>query len=194
LTWLALIVVPRPLKAQQTFDVKVNYTKSERMIPMRDGVMLFVAVYSPRDTSQKYPILLSRTPYSCAPYGPEAYKDAIGPSPLFAKEGYIIVYQDVRGAWMSEGTYVNMRPQNDKKGPKDIDESSDTYDTIDWLVKNIPNNNGRVGMWGISYPGFYAAVGTIDAHPALKAASPQAPIADWFIGVPGKWATCTPAV
>lgn len=182
LTWLVLIAIPRPLQAQQPFDVKANYAKSEHMIAMRDGVKLFTAVYSPSDTSQKYPILLIRTPYSCAPYGPAAYKETIGPSPLFAKEGYIIVYQDVRGAWMSEGAYVNMRPQNDKKGPKDIDESSDTYDTIDWLVKNIPNNNGRVGMWGISYPGFYTAVGTIDAHPALKAASPQAPIADWFIG------------
>ncbi|HKA19317.1 MAG TPA: CocE/NonD family hydrolase [Blastocatellia bacterium] len=172
-----------PLHAQQAYSLKDSYTKSEHMVPMRDGVKLFVAIYSPKDTSQKYPILLSRTPYSCGPYGPNAYKDNIGPSPLFAKEGYIIVYQDVRGAWMSEGTYVNMRPQNDHKTkPSDIDESSDTYDTIEWLVKNIPNNNGRVGMWGISYPGFYTAVGTIDAHPALKAASPQAPIADWFIG------------
>ena len=183
LLWVALIAIPRPLQAQQPFDVKSNYTKAEHMIPMRDGTKLFTAVYAPKDTSQKYPILLSRTPYSCSPYGPNAYKDNIGPSPLFAKEGYIVVYQDVRGAWMSEGTYVNMRPQNGHKSkPSDIDESSDTYDTIDWLVKNIPNNNGRVGMWGISYPGFYAAVGTIDAHPALKAASPQAPISDWFIG------------
>lgn len=175
--------VPRPLQAQQPFDLKANYAKSEHLIAMRDGVKLFAAVYSPKDASQKYPILLNRTPYSCAPYGPDKYKDSIGPSPLFAKEGYIVVYQDVRGAWMSEGTYVNMRPQNDHKNkPADIDESSDTYDTIDWLVKNIPNNNGRVGMWGISYPGFYTAVGSIDAHPALKAASPQAPIADWFIG------------
>jgi putative CocE/NonD family hydrolase len=175
--------VTETLQAQQSDEVKANYAKSEHMIPMRDGVKLLTSVYSPRDTSQKYPILLSRTPYSCAPYGPNEYKETIGPSLLFQKEGYIVVYQDVRGAWMSEGTYVNMRPQNDKKsGPKDIDESSDTYDTIDWLVKNIPNNNGRVGMWGISYPGFYTAVGAIDAHPALKAASPQAPISDWFIG------------
>jgi uncharacterized protein len=183
LMWLALIAIPRPMKAQQTDNVKANYSKSEHMIAMRDGVKLFTAVFSPKDASQKYPILLSRTPYSCSPYGPDAYKETIGPSPLFAKEGYIVVYQDVRGAYMSEGTYVNMRPQNDHKNkPSDIDESSDTYDTIDWLVKNISNNNGRVGMWGISYPGFYAAVGTIDAHPALKAASPQAPISDWFIG------------
>lgn len=183
LVWVALIAVPRPLGAQQQFDIKASYAKSEHMIPMRDGVKLFTAAYAPKDTSQKYPILLIRTPYSCAPYGPNAYRDSVGPSPLFAKERYIFVYQDVRGAWMSEGTYVNMRPQNDRKSkPTDIDESSDTYDTIDWLVMNVPNNNGRVGMWGISYPGFYTAVGTIDAHPALKAASPQAPIADWFIG------------
>ncbi|HSQ19843.1 MAG TPA: CocE/NonD family hydrolase, partial [Blastocatellia bacterium] len=182
LTWLLLIAAPSQ-DDQQSFNVRANYTKAEQMIAMRDGVKLFTTVYSPKDASQKYPILLNRTPYSCSPYGPNAYKESIGPSPLFAKEGYIVVYQDVRGAWMSEGTYVNMRPQNDhKSGPRDIDESSDTYDTIDWLVKNIPNNNGRVGMWGISYPGFYTAVGTIDAHPALKAASPQAPISDWFIG------------
>jgi putative CocE/NonD family hydrolase len=181
--WLALIPASRPLQAQQPFDIKANYTKSEQMIPMRDGVKLFTSIYTPKDKSQTYPILLSRTPYSCSPYGPEAYKETIGPSPLFAKEGYIVVYQDVRGAFMSEGTYVNMRPQNDHKNkPSEIDESSDTYDTIEWLVKNFPNNNGRVGMWGISYPGFYTAVGAIDAHPALKAASPQAPIADWFIG------------
>jgi len=175
-------IATSPMQAQQQFEVKANYTKSEHTIQMRDGVKLFTIVYAPKDASQKYPILLSRTPYSCGPYGPDAYKLSIGPSAFFAKEGYIVVYQDVRGAFMSEGTYVNVRPQNTRKGPKDIDESSDTYDTIDWLIKNIPNNNGRVGMWGISYPGFYAAVGSIDAHPALKAASPQAPIADWFIG------------
>ena len=183
LVGLLAIADNSPLQAQQASTVKDSYTKSEHMVPMRDGVKLFVAVYSPKDTSQKYPILLNRTPYSCSPYGSNSYKDSIGPSPLFAKEGYIFVYQDVRGAWMSEGTYVNMRPQNDHKTKaSDIDESSDTYDTIEWLIKNIPNNNGRVGMWGISYPGFYTAVGAIDAHPALKAASPQAPIADWFIG------------
>jgi putative CocE/NonD family hydrolase len=180
--WVSFTAIPSHVEGQQSTDIKAGYAKSEHMIPMRDGVKLFVAVYAPRDTSQKYPILLNRTPYSCAPYGPSDYKETIGPSPLFATEGYVIVYQDVRGAHMSEGTYVNMRPQIANKGPTDIDESTDTYDTIDWLVKNIPNNNGRVGMWGISYPGFYTAVGAIDAHPALKAASPQAPIADWFIG------------
>jgi hypothetical protein len=127
--------------------------------------------------------MLNRTPYSVAPYGVGSYKDALGPSPLFAKEGYIFVYQDVRGRYMSEGQFVDVRPYKERKsGSSDVDESSDAYDTIDWLVKNVPNNNGRVGMWGISYPGFYAAMGAIDAHPALRAASPQGPIADWFIG------------
>ncbi len=150
---------------------------------MRDGVRLFTAVYVPKDTSQRYPILLSRTPYSCQPYGEDAYKGNLGPSELFGKEGYIVAYQDVRGRWMSEGEFVNMRPHLDtKSGPKDIDESTDTYDTIDWLIKKLPNHNGRVGMWGISYPGFYTAAGMIDAHPALKAASPQAPVTDWFTG------------
>lgn len=164
-------------------DVKAFYTKSEAQIPMRDGVKLFTVIYAPKDQSQKYPIMLNRTPYSVAPYGPDAYKSAVGPSDLFQQEKFIFVYQDVRGKLMSEGEFVDVRPYKPKKtGPKDIDESTDTYDTIDWLVKNVPNNNGRVGMWGISYPGFYTSMGLIDAHPALKAASPQAPIADWFIG------------
>ena len=138
---------------------------------------------SPRTRAQRYPILLSRTPYSVQPYGVDAYKSDLGPSPLFGKEGYIVVYQDVRGRWMSEGEFVNMRPHRPQKtSPNDIDESTDTYDTIDWLVKHVPNHNGRVGMWGISYPGFYTAAGMIDAHPALKAASPQAPVTDWFTG------------
>jgi len=124
---------------------------------------------------------MSRTPYSIAPYGPDRYRDSIGPSPDFAKEGYIIVYQDVRGRWMSEGVFEHMRPHNpSKRGPKDIDESTDTFDTIDWLLKNIPGHNGKAGMWGISYPGFYTTAGSIDAHPALKASSPQAPVSDWF--------------
>jgi putative CocE/NonD family hydrolase len=149
---------------------------------MRDGIKLFTAVYSPRDTSINYPILLNRTPYNVEPYGENNYKSNLGPSALFAKEGYIFVYQDVRGCFMSEGTFVEMRPYiQNKKSLSDIDESTDTYDTIDWLIKNVPHNNGRAGMYGISYPGFYAAMGAIDAHPALKAVSPQAPIADWFI-------------
>jgi putative CocE/NonD family hydrolase len=162
--------------------VKSHYTKSEHRIKMRDGVRLFTAVYAPKDQSRSYPILLTRTPYSVQPYGVDRSKSDLGPSPRFGREGYIVAYQDVRGRWMSEGEFVNMRPQR-PSGEKDgIDESTDTYDTIDWLVKNVPNNNGRVGMWGISYPGFYTAAGMIDAHPALKAASPQAPVTDWFVG------------
>ena len=171
------------LSAQGLPYIKANYTKYEYRIPMRDGKRLFTSVYIPKDATQKYPILIDRTPYSVSPYGVDNYKTDLGPSPKFGKEGFIFVYQDVRGRNMSEGEFDNMRPQIDqKKGNHDIDESSDTYDTIDWLVKNLPVNNGKVGMWGISYPGFYTAVGVIDAHPALKAASPQAPITDWFVG------------
>lgn len=175
---------PAPPPPAITVDeIKALYTKYEFRIPMRDGKKLFTAVYVPKDDAQKYPILLNRTPYSCRPYGVDQYRVHLGPSPLFTKALYIVVYQDVRGRWMSEGEHVNMRPHNpDKKSPTDIDESTDTYDTIDWLVKNVPNNNGKVGQWGISYPGFYTAAGMIDAHPALKASSPQAPIVDWFVG------------
>jgi len=169
-------------KEKRLAEVKANYTKYEYRIPMRDGVRLFTAVYVPKDQSQTYPILMTRTPYNVKPYGEDQYKDSLGPSPVFIKSPYIFVYQDVRGRWMSEGEYVNMRPYNPDKKGNDIDETSDTYDTIDWLVKKVPNNNGKVGMWGISYPGFYTAAGMIDAHPALKAVSPQAPVTDWFIG------------
>ncbi|HEY8562850.1 MAG TPA: CocE/NonD family hydrolase [Pyrinomonadaceae bacterium] len=162
--------------------IQENYTKREVMIPMRDGVKLFTAVYEPKDKSQKYPIMFDRTPYTVQPYGADKFKTLLGPSELFTREGYIFVYQDVRGRWMSEGTFENVRPDIDNKTPKDIDESTDAYDTIDWLVKNVANNNGRVGMWGISYPGFYTSAGAIDSHPALRAISPQAPIGDWFKG------------
>ena len=161
--------------------VKDHYTHSAHKIPMRDGAHLYTIVYSPKDTSQKYPFIMTRTPYGIHPYEEDKYRSTLGPNKLFVKEGYIFVYQDVRGRYMSEGTYANMRPQLPKPGgPKDIDESTDTYDTIDWLVKNVPNNSGKVGLFGISYPGFYTSAGMINAHPALKAASPQAPIADWF--------------
>ena len=168
--------------AQDPFILQEHYTKNEYRIPMRDGVTLFTAVYAPKDTTQSYPIMFIRTPYSIAPYG-EAFRANLGPSDLLAKERYIFVYQDVRGMFMSQGDFLDVRPYIKKKKSKnDIDESSDVYDTIEWLLKNIPRNNGNVGMWGISYPGFYAAMGLIDAHPALKAVSPQAPIGDWFIG------------
>ncbi len=162
--------------------IKANYTKREVSIPVRDGVKLFTAIYEPKDKSNKYPILLNRTPYTVSPYGAENYKSLIGPNELFAKEGYIFVYQDVRGRWMSEGTFEDVRPDIDNKTSKDIDESTDAFDTIEWLTKNVDNNNGKVGTYGISYPGFYVSAGSIDSHPALKACSPQAPVSDWFKG------------
>src|SRR5687767_627481 len=179
-----LLCIPHGYSTAQTeAAVKADYTKREQMVPMRDGVKLFTAIYIPRDRSQPYPIILNRTPYSVSPYGTEQYRSALGPSLFMQNEKFIFVYQDVRGKFMSEGEWVEVRPhKRTKSGPTDIDESTDTYDTIEWLLKNVPNNNGRVGMWGISYPGFYASMGVIDAHPALKAASPQAPIADWFVG------------
>ncbi|MBI2805884.1 MAG: CocE/NonD family hydrolase [Planctomycetes bacterium] len=161
--------------------IRDNYTRSTHKIKMRDGIHLYTIVYAPKDKSQKFPIIMTRTPYSIPPYEEDKHRFSLGPNRYFAKEGYIFVYQDVRGRYMSEGVYQNMRPQLQKKGgPKDIDESTDTFDSIDWLVKNVPNNNGKVGLFGISYPGFYTAAGMVNAHPALKAASPQAPIADWF--------------
>ncbi len=161
--------------------VAENYTKQEVDIEMRDGVKLHTTIYSPKDTSQEYPIIMQRTPYSSRPYGEGEYRERIGPNINMMKDGYIVVYQDVRGRWMSEGHYENMRAYiPNKTSDNQVDESSDTYDTIEWLVNNVDNNNGRVGLWGISYPGFYATYGTVDPHPALKASSPQACIGDFF--------------
>jgi putative CocE/NonD family hydrolase len=183
LALLGVLVLPAPGFAQGVEYIKANYTKYEYRIPMRDGVKLFTAVFVPKDTSKKFPILLNRTPYSVGPYGIDKYPNDLGPSALFGKEGYIFVRQDVRGRYLSEGEHVNMRPHLAKKnGKDDIDESSDTYDTIDWLIKNVEGHNGKVGQYGISYPGFYTSCGMIDAHPALVASSPQAPISDWFVG------------
>ncbi|MEZ5351825.1 MAG: CocE/NonD family hydrolase [Bryobacteraceae bacterium] len=170
------------LPAQGLDYIKAHYTKHEFRIPMRDGVKLFTAVYTPKDGSRRQPFLMTRTPYSLKPYGVDQYRESLGPSEAFAKSGYIFVYQDVRGRWMSEGEYMHIRPYIESKTGKQVDEASDTFDTIDWLVKNVPGNNGRAGIWGISYPGFYTAMGAIDAHPAVKAVSPQAPVTDWFIG------------
>ncbi|HZT42986.1 MAG TPA: CocE/NonD family hydrolase [Chthonomonadaceae bacterium] len=169
--------------APPSYDVKAHYTKSSFRIPMRDGVHLYTIVYAPKDTSQPYPILMQRTPYSIRPYEPDTYRLGGRTMQKMVEEGYIFVFQDVRGRYMSEGDFEDVRPEEAaQKGKQAVDESTDTYDTIDWLVKNIPNNNGRVGIWGISYPGFYAAAGGIHSHPALKAISPEAPVSDWFIG------------
>jgi uncharacterized protein len=163
--------------------VRARYTKYEYRVPMRDGVRLFTAVYVPKDASQKYPFLLTRTPYSVSPYGVDNYRSSLGPSESFEREGFIFVYQDARGRYMSEGEFLQVRPYRpDKRGPQDVDESTDTFDTIEWLLKNVPGHNGRVGMVGISQPGFHVAASIIDSHPALKAASPQAPTADYYLG------------
>jgi putative CocE/NonD family hydrolase len=175
-------------KAQNEQDsawISDNYIKKEVTIPMRDGVKLFAAMYIPKDATEKHPILLMRTPYSCSPYGENKFSPRLWLADwrYFARENYAIVIEDVRGRWMSEGTFVDVRPFNpDKKTSQDIDEASDTYDTIDWLIKNMQNNNGNVGVTGISYPGFYSTMAALSGHPALKAVSPQAPVTDWFIG------------
>lgn len=166
--------------------IRENYTKFEYRIPVRDGVKLFTSVYIPKDVftdGKTYPILMQRTGYNVAPYGVDEYRSSLGPSELFPHEKFIFVYQDVRGRYLSEGEYVVIRPHKPiKHGPKDIDESTDTYDTIDWLVKNIPGNSGKVGMYGVSQPGFYVSAGMIDAHPALVAVAPQAPVTDYYMG------------
>lgn len=179
--------------------IRQNFNKQEVLIPMRDGVKLFTTIYTPKDNSRQYPILLKRTPYSCAPYGATAFVESFQNMTL-AHSGYIFVFQDVRGRYMSEGEFVDVRPYNpvpkttpphteprdrkaatpSKKGP--TDEATDTYDTVDWLLENLPNDNGNVGVYGISYPGFYSTMAILAGHPAIKAVSPQAPVTDWFIG------------
>lgn len=170
---------PEIADAVNTF-AKDNYTKKEVMIEMRDGIKLHTTIYSPKDTSKAYPILMMRTPYSCRPYGEDEFRSKIGPNKYLMEEGNIMVYQDVRGRWNSEGVYDNMRAYIPNKTGNQTDEASDTYDTIDWLINNVENNNGNVGTYGISYPGFYATYSLLDAHPALKAVSPQACIGDFF--------------
>lgn len=183
--WVQLSMAQTPKLNEDSVYIRQHYTKIERMVPMRDGVKLFTSIYVPKDiaSGKKYPIMLNRTPYSVAPYGDTLYKTSLGPSMLFARDGYIFAYQDVRGKYMSEGSFEAYRPFiPNKKNATDNDESSDAYDAIEWLVKNIEGNNGKVGTWGISSPGYYSTMTTIESHPALKVASPQAPVTDWFMG------------
>ena len=175
-----LINTPFFGQIEADFDVAANYVKKEVDIVMRDGIKLHTTIYAPKDTSEEYPIMMTRTPYSSRPYGEDQFRSKLGPNEYLMKQGYIFVYQDVRGRWMSEGVYDNMRPYIPEKEGDEIDEASDTYETIEWLVNNVENNNGRVGIWGISYPGFYSTYSLLDAHPALKAVSPQASIGDFF--------------
>jgi putative CocE/NonD family hydrolase len=175
-----LVFITRAAAAQDSLPPSVaeHYVRRDEMIPMRDGKRLFTTLYLPRDTTRSYPILLSRTPY-----GSDTYLHPTGPAEGFARAGYIFAFQDVRGRYQSEGTFVDVRPYiPSKHSPTEIDETTDTWDTVDWLVKHAPHNNGRVGQYGISYLGFYSTMGLIDAHPALKAVSPQAPVTDWFVG------------
>ena len=177
------VAAQQPVQPPEDY-VRSHYTKYEFRIPMRDGKRLFTAVYVPKDSAGgPYPFLMQRTPYDVGPYGEDRFPEHLGPSDEFEQSGYIFVYQDVRGRWMSEGSFQEMRPHIDnKKSPQDVDDSSDTYDTIEFLLKNVPNNNGKVGIWGISYPGFFTSASIIDSHPALVAASPQAPMTDLFLG------------
>jgi uncharacterized protein len=187
--FFALLQIAALAQSQFQIDsayIRDHFTKREVYIPMRDGVHLFTSIYTPKDEGKKYPILLRRTPYSCSPYGADAFSTSFQNMNL-ARAGYIFVFQDVRGRYMSEGEFVDVRPFNPAPDPspkakKAVDEGSDTYDTVDWLLKNASNNNGRVGVMGISYPGFYATMAILAGHPAIKAVSPQAPVTDWFVG------------
>jgi putative CocE/NonD family hydrolase len=174
------LVIPH-LRSQDNNYVEENYIKTEYQVEMRDGVKLFTIVYTPKDKSEKYPFLMQRTPYSIGPYG-ERIRGRLSSNDLLEKDLYIFVFQDVRGAYMSEGKFVNMRPVlGSYESVHDVDETTDTWDTVEWLINNIDNNNGKVGMYGTSYPGFYAVMGSINAHPAMVCTSPQAPISDWFL-------------
>ena len=182
---LAASALPAAASAQAVDSLWVaeHYIKRDTLIPMRDGVGLYTAIYIPRDRSAPHPIILRRSPYSVGRYGNTRYNGAGGAWAEFHRLGYVMVHQDVRGRYMSEGTFSDARPQLAAyNGPGDVDESTDTWDTIEWLIRNVPGNNGRVGMYGVSYPGFYSAVGAINAHPALRVTSPQAPVGDWWMG------------
>jgi putative CocE/NonD family hydrolase len=172
-----------PCYAQSPDGLKQKYNKEEVYITMRDGIRLFTSIYTPKNKSVAHPVLLNRTPYDIEPGGPGSFNFFMQLYSRFTDDEYIMVFQDVRGKYMSEGAFEDIRPVIPlKKSDKDIDESTDTWDTVDWLVKNIKNNNGNVGIFGISYPGFYSTMGLINAHPAIKAVSPQAPVTAWFMG------------
>ncbi|MEQ1515090.1 MAG: CocE/NonD family hydrolase [Usitatibacteraceae bacterium] len=184
LATLAGFAIAQPAAAPAAppeYSIKEHYTKYEYRIPMRDGKKLFTAVYVPKEQSKPFPFLMVRTPYDIAPYGVDQYPKRLGPSEDFDKAGYIFVMQDVRGRYQSEGVFVEMTPHKPVKKGNDVDESTHMYDTVEWLLKNMPNHNGKVGIWGISYPGFFASASIIDGHPAIKAASPQAPVTDLYM-------------
>ncbi|MES2629386.1 MAG: CocE/NonD family hydrolase [Bacteroidota bacterium] len=183
--YLSLLIALFPLFSSAQSDsayIRDHYTKSEHLIAMRDGTKLFTVVYVPVDKSRTYPVMMQRTPYSVGPYGKDKYKTALGPSGKFVREGFIFVYQDVRGKYMSEGEFMDVRPINTNRSGRQFDEATDTYDAVDWIVKNVKGNNGKVGFWGVSYPGFYSSMAALSGHPAVRAVSPQAPVTNWFLG------------
>ncbi|MEP6704142.1 MAG: CocE/NonD family hydrolase [Acidobacteriota bacterium] len=169
----------RKIADEPAKDNRVGFARTEMMIPMRDGVKLFTVILTPVKQTESLPIYMERTPYGVAGWNSARLN---GAKPELVKDSYIFVFQDIRGREDSEGVFEMLRPPRDKRDSKSIDESSDTYDTIDYLLKNIPKNNGRVGICGVSYPGWLAAVALIDPHPALKASSPQAPVTDLWMG------------
>jgi putative CocE/NonD family hydrolase len=183
LLWIVIVVHAAPVYSQESDPV---FDATEAMIPMRDGVRLYTQIYVPRVTREPLPFLLLRTPYGTGGLSSSRMAASV---PELTADGYIFVVQDIRGRFKSEGQFVMLRQPRESKDPKAIDESTDAYDTIEWLLKNVPNNNGRVGMWGISYPGFYSTMGILSGHPALKAASPQAPIARSASGAQGRGPT-----
>ena len=174
-----------PRTPQQSHEdyLRENYVKTEHMVPMRDGVRLYTLVYTPRDDTKEYPVMLFRTPYSIGPYEADRFRSPLGPTAEFDRDGYIFVFQDVRGKFRSEGEFEVIKPlARDRPGSGDVDESTDNYDTIEWALQHLPNDNGRVGQWGISYPGWQTVMGMVDRHPALVASSPQASPSDMFMG------------
>lgn len=182
---LEIVFSREEIKAAQNSpeELKKKYSKKEVYIEMRDGIKLFTSIYTPRNSNGPHPILLNRTPYNIEPGGPDHYSFFIQNYSRYTEKDYIMVSQDVRGRYMSEGTFEDIRPVIPvRKSSKDTDETTDTWDTVEWLVKNVDNNNGNVGIFGISYPGFYSTMGIINAHPAVKAVSPQAPVTAWFLG------------
>jgi putative CocE/NonD family hydrolase len=180
---LIMLMILHAVSANSQEALRQKYDKKEVYITMRDGVRLFTSVYTPKNTAIKHPVLLKRTPYNIEPQGPQNYNVFLQVYSRYTDGEYIMVFQDVRGRYMSEGSFENIRPVVAiKKSDREIDESTDTWDTVDWLIKNVDGNNGNVGIFGISYPGFYSTMGIIGAHPAVKAVSPQAPVTAWFIG------------
>jgi len=184
ITTLLMLTFAVPAAAQDADFIRANYAKQEVLIPMRDGIRLFTTIYTPKQAGRPRPIVLNRTPYSVAPYGADSMPRTMDDQTMaYMRLGYIIVRQDVRGRWMSEGDYVNVRPVNTaRKSAQDIDETTDTWDTVEWLVNQVPGNNGRVGVRGTSYPGFYSSMAAISGHPAIRAVSPQAPVTEWMAG------------